>query len=87
MADQKDITMQRAEVIHTANANKLLKGKRIVSVRYMTNKEKESYYWGSRGIIFMLEDKTLIIVSMDDEGNGPGALLTNNADIPIIPIL
>ena len=79
--------MQRAEVIHTANANKLMKGKRIVSVRYMTEKEKKAYSWDSRGIIFMLEDKTLIIVSMDDEGNGPGALLTNNKDIPIIPVL
>jgi len=79
--------MERAEVIHTANANKLLKGKRIVSVRYMTEKEKKAYGWDERGIMFMLDDKTILIVSADDEGNGPGALLTNNEDIPTIPVL
>ena len=71
----------------TMQANKLLTGKRIAHVRYMNDKEMKEFMWTERGIVIFLEDGTAVVVSQDDEGNGPGALLTNNKEIPIIPVV
>lgn len=84
---QEIITKQRAEIIHTNYAKKLLEGKRITAVRYMNEEEMKYYCWNRKALMFALEDGTICILSQDDEGNGPGALLTTDKDIPIIPVI
>ena len=55
-------------------ANKLLLGKKIVKVEWMSKKEADDIGWGSRPVCVMLEDKTWIFPMSDDEGNNGGAL-------------
>ena len=50
-------------------------GKKIVAVRKMTKAELKYQYWDpghSIPTVLVLEDKTKIFASQDDEGNGPG---------------
>jgi len=55
-------------------AKKHLLNKKIVEVRYMTQKEKENLGFFSRALVLCLDDDTLIFPSADDEGNNAGAL-------------
>lgn len=75
------------EEIWTAKAIKLLLNKKIVLVRYLTQEEADEMGWTSRPIVLMLDDKTMIFPSMDDEGNNGGALFTDNEELPGIPVL
>lgn len=59
-------------------AEHLLKGKKIVSVRYMNEQEKEMLGWHNRCVIIVLDDGTAIYPSRDDEGNDAGALFVDN---------
>ena len=68
-------------------AKKQLLGRKIVTVRYLTEKEASEMGWDMRGIVLELDDGNLIFPSQDDEGNGAGALFTNdkvNGTIPVI---
>ena len=55
-------------------ARKALVGRKIVKASY-----EDTFGDGNLGIIFELDDGTLVTVSRDDEGNGPGALFIDNA--------
>jgi hypothetical protein len=55
-------------------AKSKLVGKKIKSVRYMTNKEMNALGWYNRALVIELEDGTLLFPSQDDEGNNAGAL-------------
>jgi len=55
-------------------AKKNLLGKKIVAVRYMTDKEREDSMWFHRGLVITLSDGSMIYPSADDEGNDAGAL-------------
>jgi len=55
-------------------AQKHLLGKKIVGVRYMTQKEANNVGWYSRCVVFQLDDGTILFPSRDDEGNDAGAL-------------
>jgi hypothetical protein len=66
---------------------KLLVGKKIVAVRYMTADEQEEHGWYHSAIVIQLDDGTVIYPSQDDEGNDAGALFTTNDDLPIIPVI
>ena len=55
-----------------------LLGRRIVDVRYMTPAEAEDHDWDGRAIVLTLDDGSHIYPSGDDEGNGPGALWSDN---------
>lgn len=51
-----------------------LVGRTITSVQYMSLTEMESIGWNRSPLVIELDDGTLMFPSMDDEGNGAGAL-------------
>ena len=65
-------------------AEKLLKGRTIKSVRYMTDKEMTEMMWNRKGVIMTLDNDTEVIVSSDDEGNDAGSLFVGNDILPVI---
>jgi hypothetical protein len=67
--------------------NKLLKGKKILSVRYMTATEATELGWNQRAIAIHLDDGTIIFPSSDDEGNEAGSLFTTDEQTPIIHVI
>jgi hypothetical protein len=71
----------------TERAAKELVGRKIVSVRYMSQQEIEASMGGRSGIVLVLDDGTELLPAQDDEGNGPGALFTNIENLPIIPVI
>lgn len=81
--------MNQAEIIKQweSNAKKLLVGKTIKEVRYLTKKEQESMMWDRGSLVIILTDGTAIYPSADDEGNDAGALFTNNEELPTIPVI
>lgn len=78
--------MDRAQLTAKWNAEAAkLVGKTIVEARYLTPQEAEAMGWDESGVVLFLNDKTQILVSRDDEGNGPGALLMGENDcLPVI---
>jgi hypothetical protein len=75
------------EITWTEIAREQLLGKKIVGVRYMTKEEADQLGWDNRPIVLLLDDGIAIYPSQDDEGNGPGALFTNNETNSVIPVL
>jgi hypothetical protein len=67
--------------------SKLLVGKKIVRVEYMTKKLAEEQGWYKRPIQIRLNDGTWLTPSMDDEGNDGGSLFTNDEKLPTIPVI
>ena len=68
-------------------AQDLLVGRTIVAARYLYSREAERLGWNTRSVIFELDDGTLLWPSMDDEGNGAGAMFTTDRDRPTLPVL
>lgn len=68
-------------------ATDMLVGRKIVSAVYMDKDEAAVFGWNQRALIIQLDDGNLLIPSADDEGNGPGALFTNNDENPVLPVL
>lgn len=62
----------------TKQAESLLVGKVIKSVRFMTRKEIEVMGWYSGGIIITLHDGTQFYPSADEEGNDSGVIFFNH---------
>ena len=56
------------------NRAKVLVGKTIKEVRYMTDEEAKDFMWYKKPIVIVFTDGSYIIPQMDDEGNGGGAL-------------
>jgi hypothetical protein len=67
-------------------AEKLLKGKTIESVRYLSQKECEEMDWHRSPPVIFLSDGSWIMPARDDEGNDGGALFTSDDDLPVIPV-
>jgi len=61
-----------------ANEFMFLVAKRITSVRYMTQEEADALMWSKRPLIITLNDGSMIVPQMDDEGNDGGALWVQN---------
>jgi hypothetical protein len=68
-------------------AQDLLVGRTIVAARYLDKKEATRLGWHTRSVIFELDDGTLLWPSMDDEGNGAGAMFTTDRNQPTLPVL
>ena len=64
-----------------------LEGRKITSARYLTDREVENQGWCSSGLAIFLDDGNRLLLSQDDEGNGPGAAFTSYEDLEIIPVL
>jgi len=69
---------------------KVLVGKRVVRVRYLTDKEAENMGWHDRSIAIFFDDGTIIFPSQDDEGNGPGSMFGTlsgeDFTLPTLPV-
>ena len=57
-----------------AKAEKLLLGRTIVKIEWMSSEETEDTGWYKRPVCLQLDDKSWIFPVMDDEGNDGGAL-------------
>ena len=55
-------------------ARKVLEGKKIISVRYMSNQEAKENGFDNRPVSFKLDTGEIIVVQSDDEGNNGGSL-------------
>jgi hypothetical protein len=67
-------------------ANRILVGRRIVSVEWLSEEETRQLGWSQRPIIIQLDDGTIIYPMADDEGNGAGALGTTNPIAQTLPV-
>ena len=57
-----------------AKAEKLLLGRTIVKIEWMSSEETENTGWYKRPVCLQLDDRSWIFPVMDDEGNDGGAL-------------
>lgn len=55
---------------------KKLVGRKITAVRYLTEEEADDLGWDQKAVVLILDD-IYLFPSIDEEGNGPGALFTN----------
>ncbi len=58
---------------YTAQAEHILVGRTIRKVYYISEKEAENNYWGSRGLVIQLDNGEEFIALADEEGNDCGA--------------
>jgi len=58
----------------TVKAQDALVGKTVVETRYLTKVEMEGLGWSESVLVIIFNDGTMLFPSMDDEGNGGGAL-------------
>ena len=70
-----------------AEAAAKLAGKRIKTVRYLTDKECEQMGWMRAALVMELDDGNAFWPSADDEGNDAGALFTTFDDLDTIPVI
>jgi len=68
-------------------AEKMLIGKKIIEVRWMTDKEAKAAYWDSKPICMLLDSGDWIYPSQDDEGNNGGALFTTSKVESCLPVM
>jgi hypothetical protein len=67
-------------------AEKSLKGRTIVAVRWLTQQEADDLGWGSRAPVLVLDDGNMVYPSADDEGNDAGALFLNSGATKTLPV-
>jgi len=51
-----------------------LVGRKITSVRYMTDKEQQSFGWYKKAVVITLDDGSVMFPMSDDEGNDAGVI-------------
>ena len=78
---------QELTVYWNKRISRLLLGKQIIKVEYMSGKMAKALGWYKRPIQIGLSDGTWLTPQSDDEGNDGGALTTNLKDDPVIPVL
>jgi len=61
-------------------ANPSIFGRSIADVRPMNAAELKREGWDRPGMVIVLDDRTRVFASQDEEGNGPGALFGIGAD-------
>ena len=57
---------------------KLLVGKTVRHVRYMSDKEMKDFMWDKKPVVIIFTDGTMLVPQSDDEGNDGGALFYYN---------
>ena len=60
------------------STRKLLVGKTVGHVRYMSDEEMEDFMWYKKPIVIIFTDGTMLIPQSDDEGNDGGSLYYYN---------
>jgi hypothetical protein len=69
------------------DAAKILVGKKVVNVRYLTDEERSDMDWSNSSLVIFFDDGSYVFPSADDEGNDAGALFTCTESLPIIPVI
>jgi hypothetical protein len=91
MKENSEIAMRnkQLEKAWTNIAKKVLIGRKIVEVRYLTDEEIEALDWYEKSLVFVLDNGTICFISSDDEGNGGGSLYyqTGDEDFKTLPTL
>ena len=64
-----------------------LVGRKIVEIRWMTQKEAKESLWDYQPVILILDDGTSIYPMSDDEGNQAGSLYHCGAEQSTIPVM
>jgi hypothetical protein len=82
-----EIDEKKLELRWIERISKLLVGKKIVKVEYMTEELAKEQGWYKRPIQILLNNGTWLTPSQDDEGNDGGALFTSDDDLPTIPVI
>jgi len=69
-------------------ASRLLVGKKIKKVQWMTQEDAEHIGWYKRPLLLILDDGSIIYAQMDDEGNDGGAMYVQTKDKGhVLPVL
>ena len=66
---------------------KVLEGKTIKSVKYMTEERAKELDWYKRPIEITFTDGHSMLLSMDDEGNDGGSAFTSISGLETIPTI
>ena len=82
-----EIDEKKLELRWIERISKLLVGKKIVKVEYMTEELAKEQGWYKRPIQILLNNGTWLTPSQDDEGNDGGALFTRDDDLQTIPVI
>ena len=67
------------------NQVQVLVGKTIVKAEYMSDGQMEDFGWDDKGLQITFKDGSMMLLSADDEGNGPGSAFTNIPELDTIP--
>lgn len=80
---------QTNEQFWTNKLSKELVGRKIVSIRYMSDEEKDNMGWYSKAVVIKLDNGTVLYPSQDDEGNDAGSIFyqSNNDPNGVIPVM
>ena len=71
----------------TKIAEDILLNRKIVKIRYMSEKEVDDMYWHKSPVCMQLDSGVWIFPSCDDEGNDGGALFTTDDKESCLPVL
>ena len=71
----------------SAAISKILVGKTIKEIRYLTDQEQEQFDWLDSAVVIIFTDGSWIIPMSDDEGNNAGALQPSNPELETIPVI
>ena len=81
-AEKNPTKIRWAKDIH-----KVLVGRKIVEVRYLTDEEKNDMGWFDSPAVLILDDGNWVMPMADDEGNNAGAMATSYATLETIPVI
>ena len=76
---------EKGKRIWTEEAGDLLRGRTVIDVRYMTERERKEFNWHASAAVIVFADGLLLYPSVDEEGNDAGVLFTTSEICPVIP--
>jgi hypothetical protein len=79
--------IKNPEVYWMIKASNVMLNRTIVGVRYLLPEEAGNLGWHRRSVVIELDNGTLVYPSMDDEGNGAGALFTTDKNTHVLPVI
>lgn len=85
--ESETVEIENPESYWTKVAQDTLVGRRIVAARYLSEIEAKRLGWHNRSVVFELDNGNLVWPSMDDEGNGAGAMFTTALKGSLLPVL
>lgn len=71
----------------TEQMSKLLVGRTITAVRYLTDDELEDVGWRKKAPVITLDNGVILFPSADNEGNDAGALYTSSEECLVFPVI